>query len=88
MTTRLTNRLLPFATAVLLSHQAAALEEVVVYGTDLSLKTEEVTERVAAAMSDYIVAANDAQKDALEAEMSRMCERQIQLAAATLPTRG
>jgi hypothetical protein len=88
MNTRLRNRLIPLAAAVLLSHEAAALEEVIVYGTDTSLNTEVVAQRIAEAMSRHVTAFNDAQKQELDAEMQRLCERKIRIAAANLPTRG
>jgi hypothetical protein len=88
MNTRLRTRLIPLLAGVLLSQQAAAIEEVVVYGTDTSLDAEIVAERIAEAMSDHVTAFNDAQKNALEAEMARLCEQKILIAAATLPTRG
>ena len=88
MNTRLRNQLLPMAAAVLLSHEASALEEVVVYGTDMSHELKVVAERVAETMSRHATALNDAQKKALEAEMAKLCERKIQIAAANLPIRG
>jgi len=88
MKTRLGNRLLPLAAAVLLSHEAAGVEEIVVYGTDLSHEFEVVGEHVAETMNRHVTALNDAQKKALEAEMAKLCERRIQIAAANLPTRG
>lgn len=88
MNTRLRTRLMALLAAVLLSHQAAAMEEVVVYGTDLSAKTESVAERILAAMAEYVEELNKAQKSRLDAELANNGERRIQIAAATLPTRG
>jgi hypothetical protein len=39
-------------------------------------------------MSRHVTAFNDAQKQELDAEMQRLCERKIRIAAANLPTRG
>ena len=88
MNTRLLKRLISIVPAALLGHEAASMEEIVVYGTDTSVSAEIVAEHVAETMSEYVSALNDAQKRALEAEMAALCEKRIQIAAATLPTRG
>lgn len=88
MNTRLKNRAIALLSAILLSQQAAAIEEVVVYGTDTSVKTESVAEKIHAAMSEFVAELNEAQKLRLDAELAKIGERRIQIAASTLPTRG
>lgn len=88
MNTRLKTRLLALLGAVLLSHQAAAIEEVVVRGTDLSAPTRTVPERVLEAMSKYVSEINEAHKSKLDADLAKLGQQRIQIAAATLPTRG
>ena len=96
MNARLRTGAVALLAAVLLAHQAAAMdhqgaatmEEVVVYGTDLSVKTERIAERIFAAMTDYVAELNKAQKRRLDAELAKSGEHRIQIAAAKLPTRG
>ncbi len=88
MKTLLRHRLSLVLAAALLSHQAAAIEEVVVYGTDTSVGSESVTERILAAMDEYLEELNKAQKIRLDAELAKIGEQRIQIAAASLPTRG
>ena len=88
MKTRLRTRLTMLLATALLSHQAAAIEEVVVYGTDTSARNESIAERVFSAMNEYVEKLNEAQKLRLDAELAKIGEQRIQIAAANLPTRG
>lgn len=88
MNTRLTTRLTALLATALLSLPAAAIEEVVVIGTDLSAPTRTVPERIEDAMSDYVKGINDAQKSKLDADLAKLGQRRIQIAATDLPTRG
>ena len=88
MNTRLKTRLPALLAAALLGHQAAAMEEVVVIGTDTSAPTPTAAERVLEAMSEYVQALNEAQKQKLDADLAMLGQRRIQTAAANLPTRG
>jgi len=74
--------------AALLSQPAAAIEEVVVYGKDTSRRNESVAEKIFAAMNEYVAELNEAQKLKLDTEFARLGEQRIQIAAASLPTRG
>ena len=88
MNTRLKNRAFALLATALLSQQAVAIEEVVVYGTDLSVKTETVAERVFTAMRKYVAELNETQKLRLDSEIAKLSEQRIQIAASGLPTRG
>ena len=87
MNTRL-NRLIALLAAGLVSHQAAAIEEVVVTGKDLSTPARSVPEQISAEMSAYIRDLNEAQKTKLDADLAKLGQRKIQIAAANFPTRG
>ena len=88
MNTRLTTRLTALLAAALLSLPAAAIEEVVVIGTDLSEPARTVPERIDAAMSEYVKGINEAQKLKLDEDLAKPGQLRIQIAAANLPTRG
>jgi hypothetical protein len=88
MDTRLRNRLTALLAAALLSQQAAAMEEVVVIGKDLSEPPRTVTEQLIEAMSAYVSELNEAQKTKLDADLVKLGQQKIQIAAANLPTRG
>jgi hypothetical protein len=88
MNTRLRTRLPALLAAALLSHQAAAIEEIVVIGTDTSAPTRTVPERILAEMSEYVRAINAAQKSRLDADLAKLGQRKIQMTAANLPSRG
>ena len=88
MNTRLKTRLIALLAAVLLSHQAAAMEEVVAIGTDTSALSRTVSERIVDSMSEYVRELNELQKAKLDADLAKLGQRRIQIAAATLPTRG
>ena len=88
MNTRLKTRAMALLAAALLCHQAAAIEEVVVIGTDTSAQARSVPERILEAMSEYVRELNEAQKKQLDADLAKLGQRRIQIAAATLPTRG
>lgn len=88
MNTRLTRRLTALLAAALLSHQAAAMEEVVVIGTDTSALSRAVSERILDSMSEYVRELNEVQKAKLDADLAKLGQRRIQIAAANLPSRG
>jgi hypothetical protein len=88
MNTRLTTRLTALLLAALLSHQAAAIEEVVVIGTDLSAAPPTTSERILDAMSEFVRELNASQKTKLAADLAKLGQRNIRIAAANLPTRG
>jgi hypothetical protein len=70
------------------SHQAAAMEEVVVYGTDASSLTSVTATEIRTQMGKYVEAFNHAQKTKLNSDLARLSEAKIQVAAAKIPTRG
>ncbi len=88
MNTRHTIEAVALLAAALLSHQAAAIEEVVVRGTDTSAEARSMPERIGDAMSTYVRELNEAQKQKLDADLAKLGQHRIQLAAANLPTRG
>lgn len=88
MNTRQPTRLIALLAAVLFSYQAAAIEEVVVIGTDTSAPVRTIPDRINDAMSDYVKGINDVQKTRLDADLAKLGLRRIQIAAANLPTRG
>lgn len=88
MNTRHTIRAVALLAAALLSHQAAAIEEVVVRGTDTSAEARSMPERIGDAMSTYVRELNESQKQKLDADLAKLGQHTIQLAAANLPTRG
>jgi len=88
MNTRLKTLLPVLLAAALTGPQAAAIEEVVVIGTDTSVSAHTVAAPIDAEMSKYVRQINAAQKLKLDAELAKLSERRIQIAAATLPTRG
>lgn len=88
MNSRLKTRLMALLVGVLIGHQAAAIEEVVVTGKDLSAPARTVPERIFAEMSEYVRDLNEAQKSKLDADLAKLGQRRLQVAAANLPTRG
>lgn len=89
MNTRLKTRLMALLAGTLLGHQAAAIEEVVVTGKDLSEPARSVPERIFDEMSEYVRDLNEAQKSKLNADLAKLGQqRRLQVAAANLPTRG
>lgn len=88
MNVRLRTRLTTLLAAALLSHQAAAIEEVVVYGADLSTHAASIEERIYTAMREFLTELNAQQKSKLDADLAKIGERGIQIAAAKIPTRG
>ena len=88
MNTRLKYRLIALFAVALMSHQAAAMEEVVVTGKNLCDSARSVPERIFREMSDYLRDLNQAQKIRIDAELVKLGQRRIQIAAANLPTRG
>jgi hypothetical protein len=88
MNTRLTTRLFALLAAALVSHQAAAIEEVVVRGTNTSAEARSMPEQIGDAMSAYVRDLNESQKKKLDADLAKLGQHRIQIAAANLPTRG
>ena len=88
MNTRLSIRLIALFAVALMSHQAAAMEEVVVTGRNLSDSARSVPERIADEMSEYLRDLNEAQKTKINADLAKHGQRRLQIAAANLPTRG
>ena len=88
MNTRLTTQLTALLATALISLPAAAIEEVVVTGTDLSAPARTVPQRIEDAMSDYVKGINEAQKLKLDADLAKLGQRRIQIAAAILPISG
>ena len=74
--------------AGIVGNQAAAIEEVVVYGTDTSKTTINDGHELRAEMRRYVIALNDRQKAILNVDFASKLATKIQLAAAESPTRG
>lgn len=72
--------------AGLVSHQAAAIEEVIVKGTAPSAPS--AAEEIKREMSAYIEALRIEQKARIDAALSEQRGAEIQIAASHLPTRG
>jgi len=86
-TNRLSRSLAAFGLALgAVSYQAAAMEEVVVYGSEPQTMSAEDTLRIE--MNDYVRSLNHALKAQVNADIARLTERKIQIAAAKIPTRG
>lgn len=86
-TNRLNNTLVAIGLALgAVSYQAAAMEEVVVYGSD---RTATAADRsVRTEMNEYVRSLNHAQKAQVNADIAKFSEKKIQIAAAKIPTRG
>jgi hypothetical protein len=69
------------------SYQAAAMEEVVVYGTEATAVMP-ATSTLRTEMIKYVRSLNHAQKAQVNAHIAKFSEKKIQLAAAEIPTRG
>jgi hypothetical protein len=69
------------------SYQAAAMEEVVVYGTEAKTATP-ASPTLGTEMLEYVRSLNHAQKVQVNAHIAKFSEKKIQLAAADIPTRG
>lgn len=85
------NRSLSLLAAALVAgtvgNQAAAIEEVVVYGTDTSTTKADAT-ALRSQMREYVDTLHDQQKTILNAEFASKSAGKLQLAAAGAPTRG
>ena len=88
MNTRLIRRLIALFAVTLISLPAAAMEEVVVTGKDLSDSARSVPASIADEMTAYLRELNETQKTRINADLARQGQRRIQIAAAKLPTRG
>ena len=74
--------------AGLASYQAAAIGELVVYGTDTSVVSAPTHRDLKHEMGIYIEALNIAQKASIDAALAKKRSAEIQIAAAKIPTRG
>lgn len=86
-TNRLNKSLMALGLALgAVSYQAAAMEEVVVYGSEP--RAISADEMLRTEMSDYVRSLNHALKAQVNADIAKLSERKIQIAAAKIPTRG
>lgn len=75
-------------TAGLVSYQADAIEEVVVYGTDASPVELTMDEQLKRDMKAYVDALNLEEKAKISAALANQRATEIQIAAVKAPTRG
>lgn len=74
--------------AGLVSYQADAIEEVVVYGTDASPVELTMDEQLKRDMKAYVDALNLEEKAKIRAALANQRATEIQIAAVKAPTRG